>query len=149
MGLDMYLNARRYVSEYSERDKELRGELDKLTEVNGLPIQEVVCEAMYWRKANAIHRWFVNNVQKGVDDCGTYYVSNDKLKELIELCKQVMSNKGKACELLPTGSGFFFGTVEYDDWYFEGVQDTIDRLESLLSDEKITDNFIFEYHSSW
>jgi hypothetical protein len=149
MGLDMYLSARRYVSEYSERDKELRGELDKLSDIAGLPIQEVVCEAMYWRKANAIHDWFVKNVQKGVDDCGTYYVSNDKLKELLELCKEVWANKGKACELLPTASGFFFGTVEYDDWYFENIQDTIARLESLLSNQQITDNFIFEYHSSW
>ena len=23
-----------------------------------------------WRKANAIHKWFVDNVQDGVDDCG-------------------------------------------------------------------------------
>ena len=28
-------------------------------------------EVGYWRKANAIHGWFVRNVQNGKDDCGT------------------------------------------------------------------------------
>ena len=65
MGLDMYLNAKRYVSNYSEADAELRDELDKLEPLAGMPIKEIVCEAMYWRKANAIHDWFVKNVQIG------------------------------------------------------------------------------------
>lgn len=149
MGLDMYLNARRYVSTWSERDKDLRAELDNLAELTGLPIQEVKCDAMYWRKANAIHDWFVKNVQKGVDDCGSYFVSKEKLKELLALCKEVLENKNKASELLPTANGFFFGTTEYDEWYFEYVQNTVDGLEKLLSNERIMNDFDFEYQSSW
>ncbi len=150
MGLDMYLSAKRYVSEYRESDEALRGELNKLTEMTGgLEIQEVVCEAMYWRKANAIHMWFVKNVQDGVDNCGSYYVSNEKLQELLDLCKEVMANKGRASELLPTASGFFFGTLDYGDYYFEDVQSTITRLEELLSNSDIINNFSFHYQSSW
>ena len=26
-------------------------------------------EVMYWRKANYIHNWFVENIQNGSDDC--------------------------------------------------------------------------------
>ncbi len=150
MGLDMYLSAKRYVSEYRESDEALRGELNKLTELTGgLEIQEVSCEAMYWRKANAIHMWFVKNVQDGVDNCGSYYVSNEKLQELLDLCKEVMANKGRASELLPTASGFFFGTPDYGDYYFEDVQSTINRLEELLSNSDIINNFSFHYQSSW
>jgi len=150
MGLDMYLSAKRYVSEYRKGDEALRGELNKLTEMTGgLEIQEVVCEAMYWRKANAIHDWFVKNVQDGVDNCGSYYVPKEKLKELLELCKEVMANKGRANKLLPTASGFFFGTLDYGDYYFEDVQSTITRLEELMSNSEIADNFEFYYQSSW
>ncbi len=150
MGLDMYLSAKRYVSEYRESDEALRGELNKLTELTGgLEIQEVSCEAMYWRKANAIHMWFVKNVQDGVDNCGSYYVPKEKLQELVELCKEVMANKGRASELLPTASGFFFGTLDYGDYYFEDVQSTITRLEELLSNSDIINNFSFHYQSSW
>lgn len=42
-----------------------------------------------WRKANQIHAWFVDNVQDGVDDCGSYIVSENILEELLSVCKQV------------------------------------------------------------
>jgi len=150
MGLDMYLYAKRYVSEYSPGDKALRSELDKLTELTGgFPIQEVSCEVVYWRKANAIHKWFVKNVQDGVDNCASHYVSRDKLEKLMELCKEVLDNHKKADELLPTGSGFFFGAIDYDEYYFEELQSTVTRLERLFSNPEIMDNFQFEYQSSW
>ncbi len=37
-------------------------------------------EVGYWRKANQIHNWFVKNVQGGVDDCGYYGVTKEKLE---------------------------------------------------------------------
>lgn len=40
----------------------------------------------YWRKANQIHKWFVDNVQDGNDDCGTYEVSKEKLQLLLSIC---------------------------------------------------------------
>lgn len=43
----------------------------------------------YWRKANAIHNWFVENIQNGVDDCGTYEVTKEKLEELLHTCTVV------------------------------------------------------------
>lgn len=44
----------------------------------------------YWRKANAIHKWFVENVQNGEDDCGQYEVSKEQLEELLDVCKEVL-----------------------------------------------------------
>lgn len=49
-------------------------------------------EVGYWRKANQIHNWFVQNVQDGNDDCEEYVVSEDKIKELLTVCKTIVDN---------------------------------------------------------
>lgn len=43
-----------------------------------------------WRKANAIHNWFVQNVQHGVDDCGEYVISRGDLEELRRVCQKIL-----------------------------------------------------------
>jgi hypothetical protein len=102
----------------------------------------------YWRKENQIHKWFVDNVQEGEDDCKQYYVSPDQLTELHNLCKEVLWEHDKAEELLPRHSGFFFGDVEYDEWYFKGLEKTVEILERLLANPKFL-GWDFYYDSSW
>ncbi len=41
----------------------------------------IIEDCGYWRKANGIHAWFVQNVQEGEDDCKEYYVSQSKLEK--------------------------------------------------------------------
>ena len=43
-------------------------------------------EVAYWRKANAIHRWFVNNVQDGIDECQETIVTRNQLFTLLQIC---------------------------------------------------------------
>ena len=76
--------------------------------------------AGYWRKANQIHGWFVENVQNGVDECKKTYVPKEKLIELKELCEDLLhtKDKQKAQELLPATSGFFFGSTDTNDKYY-------------------------------
>ena len=100
-------------------------------------------EVAYWRKANAIHNWFVKNVQSGEDDCKTYKVSGKELMELKKLCSQVIRNRTKAEELLPTVDGFFFGETDYNEYYFKMIRYTWDRLKGI--DPKKN----YYYHSSW
>jgi len=45
---------------------------------------------MYWRKANHIHGWFVDNVQDGQDDCKQYYVDLDAISQLRVVCEKVI-----------------------------------------------------------
>ena len=45
----------------------------------------------YWRKANHIHKWFVDNVQNGEDDCGTYEVARWQAEMLKDTCRKVIS----------------------------------------------------------
>lgn len=86
----------------------------------------------YWRKANAIHRWFVHNCADGVDECQDVYVPVAQLKKLLEVCKKTLDDHTWAPELLPTTDGFFFGGQEYDDWYFEQLEYTVDLIEKVL-----------------
>jgi len=154
MGLDMYLSGKRYLSEYSGA-----GDVDKIQAINELldiesdddyGTQEVSVRVAYWRKANAIHNWFVRECQGGVDECQSAYVSREKLLELHGICAKVLLNNNSAiaAELLPTAGGFFFGETSYDEWYFSGIEYTAERLNKILNDPALA-MMEFEYHASW
>lgn len=159
MGLDMYLERcdRKVwgyknldVDEVKSENPDLYNELKPYIVQRGKHFhwQSLFEEVGYWRKANAIHRWFVENIQDGVDDCGKYEVEKEKLEELLAYCKEVLEDHSKAEELLPTQCGFFFGSTEYDEWYFEDVKDTIKILEKVL-EETDFDRQMITYQSSW
>ena len=145
MGLDMYLYAERYVSDWNEEGKELS---NKLFELTGKRIISFRTEVGYWRKANAIHKWFVDNCQDGIDECQSTFVSVEKLEELLELVNRVLADPKLAPELLPTGSGFFFGSTEYGEYYIDDLQYTKELIEKVLNDESLN-NYDFFYQSSW
>ena len=152
MGLDMYLYKKNYIRQgewykpevVNEVIVKTGGEVDK--RIKPERVKYVVEEAAYWRKANQIHNWFVTNVQNGIDECQTSFVSRDKLEELLEVCKKVDADNSLAESLLPSASGFFFGGTEYDEWYFKDIKDTIQYLTEALEDESADE---FEYYASW
>ena len=91
MGLDMYLY--KNSSKYRMKDGSLAEgmenvEFDRFGCTNRVTI---VSNVMYWRKANAIHDWFVQNVQSGVDDCNEYDVSKEDIRKLIGCCQDVLN----------------------------------------------------------
>jgi len=145
MGLDMYLNAKKYLYDKPEEDAV---KVSNVAGAGNMRLKELNYEAMYWRKANAIHAWFVENVQNGVDDCGEYYVDRDKLEGLMNECAMVIADPSRAEELLPTQSGFFFGETAYGDWYMEGLKATYEGLKELL-DQPMGGEWSFTYQSSW
>ena len=145
MGLDMYLNAKRYLW---HNEDELAGKISsEFPELGDARIKEITAEVMYWRKSNAIHKWFVDNVQGGEDDCGDYEVGRDQLQKLVDVIDEVLSNRKLAETLLPPQTGFFFGSTNLDEWYWEDLKRTRDQLSAILS--KNMEGWYFEYHSSW
>jgi hypothetical protein len=120
MGLDMYLNVK---SSYDHED-----------------------EIGYWRKANHIHQWFVENVQAGNDDCASYPVTQVQLSELLEVCNRVLAFKHLAHEQLPTKGGFFFGSIDYNEWYYTDVEQTIKIITDALALPATSQIY---YQSSW
>jgi hypothetical protein len=152
MGLDMYLSAKRYL--WKNGDESISREIEGLIGVESDPekrfrgasfvAKEVSIEAMGWRKANAIHGWFVKNCQGGRDECQESYVPREKLQELVELCQTALDNPD--AEVLEPTDGFFFGSCEKDEWYYEDLKDTIEGIEKAL---ELPSSFEFYYQASW
>ena len=146
------------------------------------PRYEIGEDVAYWRKANAIHKWFVDNVQDGIDDCGFHREVTEKdLKKLIRICKKILkecvlvpakvtngygwnkkTNKSvpiledgltvvnsKIChELLPSASGFFFGSLDYDQYYIDDVKYTYEALTKALETTDFETQMLY-YNASW
>jgi hypothetical protein len=147
MGLDMYLTAKRYIYDFQDDGLALRDALKEL-QVNEMRVKEVSYEAGYWRKANHIHKWFVDNVQKGVDNCGEYLVSVADLEKLLALVNEVLAHTKKAKDLLPTSNGFFFGSDLYDEGYYDDLIHTKGIIENVLSIPDLRKYDLY-YSSSW
>ena len=103
MGLDMYLSRKKFIGANYEHRK-IIGSINIKQDNKVIPIDfkkvSYIEEAVgYWRKANGIHKYFVDKCQDGVNDCKQYYVSTDVLKELLNICKtikeKVIMKKGK------------------------------------------------------
>ena len=194
MGLDMYLERCKkvvfpYVNKDIEELKESEDENDKILleflkpyiRKRGKYIQwdSLGEEVAYWRKANQIHKWFVENVQGGEDDCRHYAVHKEQLEDLLDICKQIeekaVMQKGKVVngqtvkdgewvniyedgyniinpeiceELLPTQSGFFFGSTAYDQYYMDDIRSTIEQLEEVIAETDWETETVY-YRASW
>jgi hypothetical protein len=150
MGLDMYLKGKRYIWDKESEENKALQELSS-TFGKGKRIKSIELELGYWRKANAIHQWFVDNVQEGKDDCDKYFVSFNDLVKLKDVCRSVLDNgKEFALTHLPPASGFFFGTAEVDEYYWHYVRETYELCLDLCSDPDIQSGTIdMYYQSSW
>jgi hypothetical protein len=154
MGLDMYMYVGKYESKYTNNEnygkvefypedlKELQNEIEERNFVS----KQTLYQVGYWRKANAIHQWFVDRCAEGVDDCRQVYVDREDLQDLLNACEQVLEDHSKAKELLPTCDGFFFGETEYDEWYFKNLEYTRDLINQLLKLDKDYESY---YEASW
>ena len=107
-------------------------------------------EVFYWRKANHIHSWFVENCQDGIDECQLSEVTKEQLETLVESCKKVVSAKNTKTrkEVLPTAGGFFFGGTDYDEYYYEICQEIINQFETIIENINFDEEIVF-YQSSW
>lgn len=169
MGLDQYLYLRlpangapegywnvQHWSENQEQAKAIAEDLG-VTDlmVDHIYVEDGVAkvEVAYWRKANQIHAWFVDNCQGGVDECQeSEPVHVEQLAELVSRCKKVLADPSQALDLLPSRPGFFFGSYEVNEWYLEALKFTIVTIESVL--RGVVGRFpgqgaTFFYRSSW
>ena len=166
MGLDMYLNVSERISShdfsrvnnvtsYTEnpRYNNVIEAADIKVKDNMASSVSVEWTAIYWRKSNQIHNWFVNTLADGVDECQRIPVTRDNLVALHNRCGVLLDTKSTelAMELLPPASGFFFGSTAIDEWYWSDVEETHKQLTELL--DEITEenkwNYDIEYQASW
>jgi len=155
MGLDQYLSASEYISRWDYTEDYDRSENELFSQVVsqfGVAVDpaghaglQIDFPMGYWRKANQVHTWFVENLADGEDDCRKMFVTRENLKNLRDLCKQVLADHSLAEELLPTGIGFFFGSTQYDEWYFKDLKNTLEIIDRCLKSKFD----YFEYQASW
>ena len=147
MGLDMYLEIRKdeYRSKYhQDKGSDLALEYPKdITDFIPIPTDLTISrqtnyQVGYWRKANHIHNWFMQNCAERneydnpIDDCRPIRITVGALEKLLDTCKKVLEDHSLASSLLPTQSGFFFGSTEYDEYYFGEIERTIKIIEPVL-----------------
>jgi len=152
MGLDMYIIGKRYLSSYPEDgpDQLVSKSISALfPEIHDVRVKEVFAEFAYWRKANAIHDWFVKNVQDGKDECQETYLKKADLEKLLAVVNEVLEDHSKASELLPTAIGFFFGSTDYDEWYFKDLEYTKEVIGKIVDNWEALEYWYFYYRSSW
>ncbi len=181
MGLDMYLRASKYIGGWKHNNDK---EFESICNIMGIrPIEDspsiiISFTVGYWRKANAIHKWFVSNVQENVDDCGNYPVSREKLEKLRSDCLLVLNSVELVDSKIKNGTTYHAdGRVEehYEDgqvvaqkniaenilptqsgFFFGGtdydsyyIQDLKDTVNIIDLVLKMSGEWDFEYHSSW
>lgn len=100
-----------------------------------------------WRKENHLHRWFSDNTDyedEVVNPSSPFGV--DKLNDLVNTIEEVIADNSKAEELLPTQEGFFFGSTDYDEWYFTALSEEVRELKELIAKHTEADTYVY---STW
>ena len=104
----------------------------------------------YFRKVNFIYAFFQDFL---VDEC--CLVSKSAIVELMDYCKDVLERHKTDADggvayaeaNLPTQAGFFFGSTDYDEWYFNDVKDCWVQMGKLLHSLKEDDMVLWCF--SW
>lgn len=182
MGLDQWLEKKHYVKNWDfmkEKEKTkitvLKGG-KKHPEINTDKISEITEEVATWRKANAIHKWFVENVQEGSDDCKEYEVSREQLAELLKLVNEVLEKSELIEGKITNGYTYKNGKEEpiledgkliknpeiaqkllpTTDGFFFGMTNydqwyiqTLEDTKNVLTEALKSENGVFYYRSSW
>lgn len=86
----------------------------------------------YFRKVNFIYAYFAD--RHGLEDEMYSWVTKEDLKDIINRCASVLADHSMADKLLPTCSGCFFGSTEYNEYYFNDVNDVLQQLGNILSE---------------
>ena len=86
----------------------------------------------YFRKVNCVYRYFEDKL---TDE--TAWVTKSDCEDIVKRCSAVLENPDLASELMPTRNGFFFGSTEYDKYYFfrlEGCTQAVQEFYQVLQD---------------
>lgn len=99
----------------------------------------------YFRKVNFIYEHFRNDMEN--ESC---IVDKSRIGNLIDICEDVLAHKGDedyASENLPTTSGFFFGSTNYDEWYWHDVKDCLTQMRKMYKSMSDDDFVVWDF--SW
>lgn len=88
-------------------------------------------EIAYFRKVNFLVRFF-DDKGFNTEEQIPLEITKEMCKELEERCRTVLEDITKCKKLLPTMSGFFFGSTDYDNYYIHDVEEVLKELETNI-----------------
>jgi len=120
-----------------------------------------------WRKANEIHGYFsrLHEERTGseLENCEQMLLYRADIETMVERLKEAVESfyldgdDSKAREWFPCTPGFFFGSYNMGSWYWHDLEDTAEKLQSLLDEgdfeeTKYEDDMpymYFKYYGWW
>lgn len=168
MGLDIYVNRlrRKYgnVNEFATDYKAFNKKVDAEWENSTLTYEKIEKKydnlnpritkiLAYFIKVNFLVSWFEKHC--GLDNNEIFSIfGKADIADLIETCEEVLTHREKdedkgvqfAKDNLPTCSGFFFGSTEYANWYFDDVECVLDDFSKIYENATDDDQFLIEFN---
>ena len=134
-----------YIYYNFERTRLIESRLERLEAcVNDILESFVSYEDMYYRKVNCLYAYFSDRLEN--EQC---LVTKADVEDIIDRASKVLlaHDEEVSAELLPTQSGFFFGSTEYDEYYYDDIADVYKQFTKYLEDW--TDDTIGWVYFSW
>ena len=95
-----------------------------------------------WRKFNALQNYMEVNFGEGEEiNCKDIQLTEPDIGTLLVILKKVSADHSLAEKLFPNTTGFFYGSQDYDEYYFEEIDRSINLFEKAL--EELEDNEVF------
>lgn len=133
MGLDIFFyrtSKKNYEEFKSNKNEESTEDVKNKTEV------------AYFRKVNFLMSFF-----NYTGNCEYMEITESEIKQLIDSCGKVLNerNEETSSELLPAQMGFFFGNYEYNDWYYENVEQVLTDFTKILNETDFNEQTILMF----
>jgi hypothetical protein len=95
---------------------------------------DTVEEVWTGRKENHLQRAIEQMKGQSAVNCGYLFLNRLDIALLVRSLRMVHDNHDLASAVLPTQSGFFYGSTEYDEWYFDDIKRELEDFEQILRD---------------
>lgn len=153
MGLDIWFyrfkrsDWNKYQKEQEKYEQLSKEEQDKLYDEDKTPLDKLHKKKkgeIYFRKVNFLLPYF--NYE---DNLSYIEISKEAISSLIRDCEEVLDKKDDevSADLLPTECGFFFGSTDYDEYYYHDVESTYSSFCGFTDD--LEDDEVAVMHCWW
>lgn len=98
----------------------------------------------YFRKVNCLQNYFEQKHE--IENCVPHVISLDDIKDILDKVDKVLENHSLAEQLFPNCVGFFYGSLDYGEEYFDDLKEIKKAFSFILEEWKEEDNF---YYYCW